>query len=150
MQCSSAGIGPGLCMHYQVYAEQESHSRPDWTGRGQNGLVRVLCLCAILFAPGILFKRKRGEICIGARLPFPARCLVQVGLDSAYLRTQYMKQASCGLQARVGPARLGLAFAAPHRHIPRGNSASVPLSFVISTIALRIIASPRRQHHHLL
>ena len=34
--------------------------------------------------------------------------LVQVGLDSAYLRTQYTKQASCGLQARVGPARLGL------------------------------------------
>ena len=50
--------------------KQASHLRPGWTGMGQNGLVRVLCLCAILFAQVFLLKRKRGEICIRARLPF--------------------------------------------------------------------------------
>ena len=59
-----------------------------------------------------------------ARMPF----LVQVGPDSAYFQTQYMKQPSCGLQAGVGPARSGLAFVAPRGRVTSGNGASVPLS----------------------
>ena len=55
----------------------------DWEGT-KRAIVRVLCLCAFCSPRVFFLKRKRGEICIGARLPFPARCLVQVGLDSAY------------------------------------------------------------------
>ena len=54
--------------------------------------------------------------------------LVQVGLDSAYFQTQNTEQPSCGLQARVGAARSGLAFAAPRGRVPSGKGASVPLS----------------------
>ena len=81
-----------------------------------------------------------------ARMPV----LVQVGLDLAYFQTQYTKQPSCGLQARVGSARLGLTFAEPCGRMLSGSSASVPLSLIISTIAPGIITSLRRRRHHLL
>ena len=81
-----------------------------------------------------------------ARLPVP----VQVGLDSAHFQTQYTKRPSCGLQARVGPARSSLAVPAPHGRKPRGNGASIPLAFVTSTVALGIVARPRRRRHHPL
>ena len=55
----------------------------DWEGTKRASARFVLMRNFV--SPGYSFlKRKRGEICIGARLPFPARCLVQVGLDSAY------------------------------------------------------------------
>ena len=51
---------------------------------------------------------------------------------------------------RVGPARSGLAFAAPCGRVPGGNGTSIPLSLVISTVAPGIAASLSRRRHHLL
>ena len=47
-------------------------------------------------------------------------------------------------RAGIGPARSGLTFAAPRWCILRGNSASVPLSFVTSTIVPGVAARPRK------
>ena len=90
-------------------------------GAEQNGVIARLRISV-----GVLLLRNQNYPGSESRARMPA--LVQIGLDSAYFQTQYTEQPSCGLQARVGPARSGLAFAAPRGRVPNGNGASVPLS----------------------
>ena len=43
-------------------AKQKLDSRPDWTGMGQNGLVRVLAKSHFLVSPGSFFLKRVGGI----------------------------------------------------------------------------------------
>ena len=42
--------------------EQKLDSRPDWTGTGQNGLVRVLGQVAFFVSPGPFFLKRIGKL----------------------------------------------------------------------------------------
>ena len=68
---------------------------------------------------GLLLLRNQNYAGSESRARMPA--LVQVGLDSACFQTQYTKHPSCGLQARVGPARSSLAATAPRGWEPSRN-----------------------------
>jgi hypothetical protein len=84
----------------------------------------LLRVCGFLW--GCLLLRNQNYSGSESRARMPA--LVQVGLDSAYFQTQCMKHPSCGLQARVGPARSSLTATAPHGREPSRNGAPVPTS----------------------
>ena len=90
------------------------------------------------FLRGFLLLRNQNYPGSESRARMPV--LVQVGLDSAYFQTQHKEQPSCGLQARVGPARSGLAFAAPRGRVPSGNGASVPLSLAAAAVCTVVAA----------
>ena len=83
---------------------------------------------------GVLLLRNPNYPGSESRARIPA--LVQVRLDSAYFQAQYTEHPSCGLQARVGPARSSLAIRAPRRREPSRNSASVPISHSLSARSL--------------
>ena len=82
-----------------------------------------------------VFIIKKPELYPGSESRARMSVLVQVGLDSACFQAQYTEQPSCGLQARAGPARSGLAFAAPGGRVPSGNGASVPLLLLVVVVS---------------
>ena len=105
----------GLCRSSAVTEEAQS----------KMALLRV---CGFLW--GFLLLRNQNYPGSESRARMPV--LVQIGLDSAYFLTQYTEQPSCSLQARVGPARLSLAFTAPRGRVPSGNGASIQLSLQLA------------------